>query len=222
MRKISKEVLNSALTYPMYRELIEGLLSQNKTTGADHSESMLDYTRINGVRMNRLDRTTKLTETTITLLKEIQQPMIWLVITEGWCGDAAQILPVMHHIAEANPNIELKLILRDEHPEIMDAFLTKGARSIPKLIILDAHSREVLGSWGPRPAEVQKMVMDAKKKMQKISAQEEITSLNNQVKIDTQKWYISDRTQRIQSEILEAVMAVLAPALRNNTIQSLP
>ncbi len=209
MKKISKDILNNALTYSSYRELVSGLYAQQKTTSDDNGEAMLEYTKINIARMNRLDRTTRLSEASISTLVKITTPQTWLVLTEGWCGDAAQILPVMQQMASATPNIEFKLILRDEHPDIMDAFLTNGTRSIPKLIILDSETREVLGSWGPRPAEVQKMMMDVRRKIEQIDCPEERLALNQQLKIDVQKWYNSDKTVRIQAEILEVVEQAL-------------
>ncbi len=207
MKKINKEVLNSALTYPAYRELVDGLYAQQKNTNDDNSEVMLEYTKINIARMNRLDRTTSLSEGTLSALAKITSPQTWLVLTEGWCGDAAQILPVMQYMAEATPNIELKLILRDEHPDIMDAFLTNGARSIPKLIVLDTESREVLASWGPRPAEVQKMLLETRKNMEQIDCPEERAAINQQLKVDIQKWYNRDKTVSTQEEIVKVIVA---------------
>src|SRR5699024_10431507 len=78
---------------------------------------------------------------------------------EGWCGDAAQCLPAIYKMAQESENIGLKLILRDEHLEIMDQYLTNGGRSIPKLICLDAESLEEKGTCEPRPASIQKKAM---------------------------------------------------------------
>ena len=33
-------------------------------------------------------------------LKKIDKPITWLVLTEGWCGDAAQTLPIINKIAK--------------------------------------------------------------------------------------------------------------------------
>ena len=61
--------------------------------------------------------------------------MDWLVLTEAWCGDAAQSLPIINKMAEVSDNITLRLILRDENLDVMDQFLQNGrSRSIPKLI----------------------------------------------------------------------------------------
>lgn len=207
MEKINKKVLAKALSYAEYRELTDRLVVENKTTGPNQSEAMLLYTKMNGVRMKRLDKTTKLTDDSINLLSQIDQPQTWLVLTEAWCGDAAQVLPVMNKFAEANINIDLKLIMRDEHLDIMDAFLSNGSRSIPKLIVIDQQGEEVLATWGPRPAEVQKMVMDGKLESMKIEDKEERKAFNDEVKVDVQRWYIKDKTIQIQQELLNAVLS---------------
>ena len=207
MEKINKKVLAKALSYAEYRELTDRLVVENKTTGPNQSEAMLLYTKMNGVRMKRLDKTTKLTDDSINLLSQIDQPQTWLVLTEACCGDAAQVLPVMNKFAEANINIDLKLIMRDEHLDIMDAFLSNGSRSIPKLIVIDQQGEEVLATWGPRPAEVQKMVMDGKLESMKIEDKEERKAFNDEVKVDVQRWYIKDKTIQIQRQLLNAVLS---------------
>lgn len=88
-------------------------------------------------------------------------PGRWNVIalTEDWCGDAINTLPVFDRLAEAAGNIELRVLLRDENPDLMDAHLTNGtSRSIPVLIVYDETFRE-RGWWGPRPAQIQEWVM---------------------------------------------------------------
>ena len=52
--------------------------------------------------------------------------------------------------ADAVPGLELRMLRRDQHPEVMDRYLTNGSRSIPIVIVLDEEFRE-LGHWGPRP-----------------------------------------------------------------------
>ncbi|WP_419857841.1 thioredoxin family protein [Candidatus Palauibacter irciniicola] len=88
-------------------------------------------------------------------------PGRWNVIalTEDWCGDAINTLPVFDRLAESAGNIELRVLLRDENPDLMDAHLTNGtSRSIPVLIVYDEALRE-RGWWGPRPAPIQEWVM---------------------------------------------------------------
>ena len=82
-----------------------------------------------------------------------------LALSEDWCGDAANILPVVARLAESADNVELRIVSRDENPDLMDAHLTDGrSRSIPAIIILDEDYRE-RGWWGPRPEALQRWMM---------------------------------------------------------------
>jgi len=110
---------------------------------------------LNRQRMQRLEKTVVLEPELVFSIRSLDVRWIWLNITEGWCGDAAQNIPIIEKIAAENPGIETRYILRDENPELMDQYLTNGARSIPKLIALDANTLEVLGTWGPRPKHAQ-------------------------------------------------------------------
>jgi len=148
---ITNEVLSKAFNYKSYKELIEKLFEEDRTTNEDNSESQLNYTKLNMQRTSRWDKRAKIDKDLVNTIESISKDQIWLVITEGWCGDAAQILPFINKMTELNDHIDLKLILRDQHEEVMDEFLTDGSRSIPKVVILDKESLDILGSWGPRP-----------------------------------------------------------------------
>ncbi len=205
MKKIDREVVNHSMTYEAYRRLTDELLAQGKTTGGNHSEVMVHYTQLNVVRMNRLDKTARLLENVKAQLQYINRPMIWLTLTEAWCGDAAQAIPVLQKMADASDHIELRLILRDEHPDIMNAFLTNGGRSIPKVILLDARTLEVLGAWGPRPAEVQEMVMAARAGLEVLTDKEAKKKRYQELTAAAQKWYARDKTKSIQEEFMAVV-----------------
>ena len=208
MQFIDNQVIENGMSYATYRQLITDLMAQNKTTGNDHSEAMLHYTDLNIQRMNRLDRKSRLTEQTIDFMKNYDRPITWLVLTEGWCGDAAQVIPVLNHLAELTENVQLKLILRDEYLDIIDVFLTNGGRSIPKLIILDRNTNEVLGSWGPRPTDAQQLMLDAKDTVKTIEDKEERKAFFGKVKADLQRWYARDKTIHTQEEIVAALTEV--------------
>ncbi|WP_069130138.1 thioredoxin family protein [Rhodohalobacter halophilus] len=191
---ITREIIDEALNYADYRELIDRLMASGKTTGENHSEAMLHYTKMNTFRMRRLDKTTELMPELQTTLEQIKRPMVWLVLTEAWCGDAAQIIPVLQKMADQNEMIELKLILRDQHLDIMDEFLTNGkSRSIPKLIVLDANTLDVLGDWGPRPFEAQEMYEDWR-----LNDGEDYREISETL----HKWYADDKTESTQKELL--------------------
>lgn len=181
-----------AMSYPAYRSLIDAALERDQTTGDNHSPDMLSYTRMNVQRMNRLDKQVQIAPALAEVVQSIHKPLLWLVLTEAWCGDAAQNLPLLQQLALQQPHIELGLLLRDEHLPLMDAFLTNGGRSIPKLIIVNPENGDLLGSWGPRPQAAQTLYRDIK--AQGLPYLEASTALH--------KWYAQDKTASMQAEIL--------------------
>lgn len=145
---ITHKIIEEALEYEAFNLLTNTLFDESRTTNDDNSEGMLEYTKLNIQRTNRIDKRGVIREDIQSLIRQISGNQIWLVITEGWCGDSAQILPYIKKMTEFAENIELRIILRDKYPEVMDAFLTDGkSRSIPKVIVLDAQTLEVLGEW---------------------------------------------------------------------------
>ena len=99
IKKSIEEGLQKGISYVAYRTLISDLLASGKSSGAIQSEALLTYSKLNDKRMKRLDKTSKLSQETIVALKSIDAPVTWLVLTEGWCGDAAQSLPIINKIA---------------------------------------------------------------------------------------------------------------------------
>jgi hypothetical protein len=185
-----KKYIDRSLSYEEYIDLIDRLLAEKKTTGPNQSEEMTHYAKLNRQRMKRLSGTIDLDDETKRAASSLKRKMIWLIITEGWCGDAAQNIPVIEKIAAAGDNIETRYILRDENPELIDRFLTNGARSIPKLIALDAATLTVLGTWGARPSEAQMFYQKLKEeKLAKPLIMENL-----------QRWYNSDGSRSLQLE----------------------
>ncbi|MDX2171728.1 MAG: thioredoxin family protein [Bacteroidota bacterium] len=188
-----KLYITKSITYPEYCSLLEKLLSEGKTTGTNQSEYYLNYAKLNLARMNRLNKTLSLSEKLKTQLQKITKHYIWLVITEGWCGDASQNIPALYLMEKENSNIELRIILRDENLELMDKYLTNGSRSIPKLICLEKVTLNEVFVWGPRPNDLQKISEELSKK-----------SLSKEEKsLQLQKWYNADKTLTLQNEFLE-------------------
>jgi len=188
-----QQSLNKAQSYAEYRVLVTRLLNEGMSTGPEQSEALTHYSSLNETRMNRLDKTITVPAEIAEKLNGLEQSYLFLVITEGWCGDAAQLLPVMNKMAEATDKITLKTVLRDENTELMDAYLTNGARSIPKLIVLNADTLEPVASWGPRPAEAAKLVVDLKA---------QYGAVTEEVKVALQKWYLHDKGISSMNEIL--------------------
>ncbi len=189
-----------ALDYPSYRNLVDELLAQGQTTGPDDSEAMLHYTKMNVQRMNRVDKTAVLSEEILETIKGVKGKYHFLVITEGWCGDAAQIVPVINKIvSEAPDKFKLKLALRDKNLPLIDAHLTNGGRSIPVLLILDEAGNLLLPKWGPRPAVLQGLL--AQWKTEGVEMPELAEKLHG--------WYAKDKTATTQQELNELLKQLL-------------
>jgi len=190
-----KHYLDRSMSFAEYLALIDGLLAENKTTGTNHSEAMVGYGHLNRQRMERLAKTILLDSDVNKGVRANRRRQTWLILTEGWCGDAAQNIPVIEKVAAAGELIETRYILRDENLDLMDAYLTDGARSIPKLIALDAETLEVLFTWGARPAEAQEMFKRRRAEgFDKSVVSEEL-----------QRWYNANKGVSLQRELAALV-----------------
>jgi len=194
-QRIVEKYLKKSLSYAEYVKLIDDLLIEGKTTGPNQSYAMFNYGKLNRQRMHRLEKIVKLEPETVFSIRSLDVKWIWLVITEGWCGDAAQNIPIIEKIAAENEGIETRYILRDENLELIDQYLTNGARSIPKLIVLNADTLEVVGTWGARPKAAQELFY--KLKDQGIEKPQIMERL--------QRWYNEDRSRSIQREFRELI-----------------
>ncbi len=192
-----QKAIDRGMSYHDYRNMLDHLFAEGKTTGENQSNQMLNYAKLNIQRMSRLDKTIELSDALMHKLQCIEfkkDKLLFVVLTEGWCGDAAQNLPLIHKISETHKQIELVLLLRDENLNIMDQFLTNGGRSIPKLIAVRNSDLKVLGTWGPRPEVAQEMVREFKK-IPNGDYQEFVKGL--------QLWYAKDKTLAHQQEMIE-------------------
>lgn len=195
MKHLIAKSLENAISYPEYRTLVHDILADGKSTGSIQSEALTNYSLLNDRRMKRLDKTIKITDETKVVFKSITEEQTWLVLTEGWCGDAAQNLPVIHKLAAENENIALKIVLRDEHLELMDLFLTNGGRSIPKVIVLDTQNN-LKHTWGPRPTLATKIMAEYKA---------ENGSIDAQFKQDLQVWYNKNKGLSVQEDFVKMI-----------------
>ena len=192
LSEIYYNAMDNAMTYGEYRELVSDLATSDSNSGPEVTPSLVNYTQLNNKRMNRWDKTLKISEEIKNKVLSIKTKTTWVVLTESWCGDAAPSLPVMNKLAELNPNIELKIVLRDENLELMDLFLTNGARSIPKLVSLNSQTKEIISEWGPRSTAATKMVEEYKAEHGQLTAE---------FKQDLQIWYNKDKGQDILNDL---------------------
>lgn len=197
MKNIIAKALFKSHTYPEYRKIVTDLLVEGKSTGSEQSESLTNYSKLNDARMNRLDKTIKLTDEVVSKLENLEDRFIWLVISEGWCGDAAQILPIINKMALAShKKIDLRIVFRDENLELMDEYLTNGGRAIPKVIIVCKETGIVRADWGPRPKGASDLMTSYKK---------EFGVIDEKIKTDLQLWYLADKGVSVQEELMEVI-----------------
>ncbi len=193
MQEILKKSLAASYTYAAYRTQVHSLLELGKSTGNEQSEALTKYSELNEVRMNRLEKTIQIPEGIQAGLQGLQSNYIWLVLSEGWCGDAAQLLPIMHKMAVVTEKIDLRIILRDENDDLMNQFLTNGGKAIPKLLLVDPVTLTVLDHWGPRPEGAKNLILDYKATHGVV---------DETAKVELQKWYLQDKGVSTQQEIL--------------------
>lgn len=193
MENIIENSLENSLSYAEYRSLVRDLLAQGKSTGDNQTESYLNYSKLGNARMKRLDKTFELSIKAKETIQDSLRKYTWIVLTEGWCGDAANALPIIDKISRLSKNIDLKIVLRDDNEMLMNQFLTNGSKSIPKLVAIDSKTNEVVKTWGPRPSIATKMVNEYK---------EVNGSLDPQFKEELQVWYNKNKGENIENDIL--------------------
>lgn len=199
MKNIVENSLKNSCSYLEYRKKVSNLLAEGKSSGNEQSEDLLHYSQLNEVRMNRLDKTIVVPDDIKQQLQTLHNHYLWWVLAEGWCGDAAQLLPIMEKMTEVVPNIDLRIVFRDENDALMQEFLTNGARSVPKLIVLNAGSHEVLAAWGPRPEAAARLIKEYKAKYGVV---------NEEAKTELQKWYLHDKGLSTMAEIVKIMQAL--------------
>ena len=186
---------HNGLTYNEYMGMTEKQINDtNETLLGNDDKEIFEYTKMNIQRSRRIEKHYVVSDELKAEIQKIDSPQLWMVITENWCGDSAQNLPYIAKIAEENPNINFRIILRDKNPDIMDLYLTNGTKSIPVLVVFDTDGNELF-KWGPRPAEAQKQISEWKS--QGIVKPELYEKLH--------LWYGRNRGKEIENEMLELI-----------------
>jgi len=190
----NQELINNAFTYSAYRQHLNDEITQPPKD--ESAEKMRPFTQKNVTLMDQFDTIYQVSDKLKATLQGAP-PAIWLVLTEGWCGDAAFNVPMLATLEKAMPEkVKLRLLLRDSNLELMDAHLTDGGRSIPKLIVL-SKDWQVLASWGPRPAGLQTLMKRWKE--DGLTLKEIIPQAH--------AWYDADATQSVQEELITLVQS---------------
>jgi hypothetical protein len=184
--------VQNSFSYKQYKDLVIEYAGRNATSGEEQLTERVAATKINAQRMIRIDKQVQISNELLELVEKLKIEWEWLVIAESWCGDGAQNIPIIAKIAASSPAISLKIILRDENPEIMDAYLTNGSRSIPKLICFNKETKREIGIWGPRPTGIQQKVKEYKMQNPNASHDEFVNNLH--------LWYAKDKGVSLQNE----------------------
>lgn len=138
-----KKFWDEGINYEQYLQLAQEHID-NPNTDPEY----LEYFKLGLMRMNRMMKSFNATDEQNALLEQKQFKGKILIITEPWCGDASNAVPVVQKFFNNN---EMRITLRDQEPSLIDHFLTNGGKSIPIVIFLNENF-EVINSWGPRPA----------------------------------------------------------------------
>ncbi|MET0760455.1 MAG: thioredoxin family protein [Flavobacterium sp.] len=197
MKTAVAKALPNSHSYSGYRKLVSDLVLEGKSSGNEQSEDLTHYSTLNETRMNRLEKTISVAVENIEKLQSLKNEYIWLVLAEGWCGDAAQLLPIFNKMAAVSDNIELKVVFRDENEELMNHFLTNGSKSIPKLIVLDKQTLNVEANWGPRPKGASDFIKNYKA---------EFGIVDETAKTELQLWYLHDKGLGTQKELVTLML----------------
>ncbi len=177
-----------------YEDFLQQIVEDVENTNPDELEGIdrkyYEYKKLNIQRSRRLEKQYSPSEKLIEAVNKVNTPQLWLVITESWCGDSAQSLPIIAKAAALNENIKLRIIQRDKNLHIMDKYLTNGSRSIPVLVAFDNDGNELF-RWGPRPKAAQELVSSLKEKG---LTKEEFNS-------KLHLWYARNKGEEIDNEL---------------------
>ncbi|GAK91431.1 thioredoxin [Nonlabens ulvanivorans] len=200
LQQIIKDAANKSISYEQYRAFVEAHTVNGTNSGDEVTEALAEYTKLNNQRMKRLDKTLKILPEYQEFLNSFDKDVYFLIITESWCGDAAQTMPMMNKVAQA-AGVDFKVVLRDENPLLMDRFLTNGGRAIAKLILVDNNTGLPVTTWGPRPTKATQLVAD--EKAAKGGA------LSPEFKQELQNWYNKDKGKDTENDLISMLREVV-------------
>ncbi len=191
--------INWLLAYQDYLDYFKKQIDKdNGELSNELEKTKLGFTKLNFQRSSRLEKTFEVSEESKQVLSLITKKQQWIVITELWCGDSAQSIPVMQKLVQLNNNIDLKILFRDSNLDFMELYLTKGGRSIPKLIVFDENGNEVF-QWGPRPVEGQNLFTKLKNEGL------EKTEISKELHL----WYGRNRGKEVEKELVELLRGAI-------------
>lgn len=195
MPRIDLSIINKYVSYNEYlAQFREQILVDDPILLSDIEKQHFEYRKLNLQRTLRIEKTFVPSEETRNIFASISAEQSWFVITESWCGDSSQSLPVIDGLIKLSDKIEFNIVLRDSNPDFMNLYLTNGSKSIPKLVVFDKEGSELF-QWGPRPK----------------AAQDLFTLLKNEglekseINKELHLWYARNRGIEVEKEITELV-----------------
>jgi hypothetical protein len=166
-------------------------------TTAVYPADYAQYLPLNAQRFNRVYNHFECSEAFLSFAENVKTETEWVIITEPWCGDAAQNLPVLIRLIEKIANARYTLQLRDTSSEI-DSYLTNGGKAIPKVIVRNAASEDLF-TWGPRPEKAQTLFWALKSGGKTMAEMHE----------GLHKWYADDKGASLEAELLSLIRPLL-------------
>lgn len=182
--------VHNGITYEQFTNEFERKAKEIKDQNL--TDELSKYIVLNLQRTHRIHKTYKMSEEMRKAVNSISEQQTWVVITENWCGDSAQILPYIATIAKVNPNITFRIILRDSNLDIMENYLTNGTQSIPKLVAFDKNQNEIF-LWGPRPKPAVELFKNEK----------EAGTLKEEIYPKLHLWYTKNKGKAIEEEFIK-------------------
>lgn len=173
-----------------YLSTFERLLTTENPTAPYDNPAYMEYVKLNNSRQKRWLKTGTIDPELIKIIKRINVPQTWYIITEPWCGDAAHSIPFLYLMSNYNPLINVRIVWRDTPPYMIENYLTNGGKSVPKLVVRDVNENDLF-HWGPRPASCQTIYLDLKAKGAAFEEQ----------KVTLQNWYNADKGVTLQQEM---------------------
>ena len=188
---------HNGLTYEAYilqwREKLERPLK-----GMDRVERRYHfYSKYNDERAHRVEDAYEMSDAFLEQVDAIDEPQLWMILTEDWCVDSAYSMPIFYAAASRNSKINIRILPRDANLDIMDQYLTNEARSIPKLVIFSMDGEELV-EWGPRPAALQALRAELK----------ESGEPGNIISQKSVEWYETGGWRDVETELAHALALV--------------
>jgi hypothetical protein len=186
------EYWEKSFSYQEYKSTFEAIMMRSEHNIEASEKEMQHYYTLNWARSKRVEKVYTMSDHAKSVLSGLMIKQKWIIITEAWCGDSSQSLPILAALAEYRPDyIEIRICSRDHYPELLELYKTNGSMGIPKLIAIDSNGKELF-TWGPRPTKAQE-VFDALKhdNLEKSKIYEAM-----------HLWYAKDKGQTVEIEIV--------------------